>query len=90
MNPIATLQQERDEALQALEQHTNKYYWLKGYGTGWQGSHYGISEEEYAAVYGRVKELRGRVIALNQEIARLRRIARPGRGMTLLAHRKVV
>ncbi len=89
MNPIAILREEHDEALQALEQHTTKYYWLKGYGTGWQGSHYSISDEEYTAAYERVKELRGRVIALNQEIVRLRRIARPGRGISLLAHRKV-
>ena len=87
MNPIAILRRELASAEHELTALTDRYTWLKGWGTGWKAAHYGMSDAEYNAVYERCVTLRQRVAALDKEITRLQKVARPGRGVSLLAHR---
>jgi len=72
-NPLLMAKQE----LATLEA---KYYWLKGFGTGWKGSHYGIGEGVYRAVWDRAHYLR-------QEIMRMQKATGPHKGTSLVAHR---
>lgn len=86
MNPIQQLRADLASARDALELHHAKYYWLKGYGTGWCGAHYGISEEEYQGAYARTTALRGRILVLQAEIARLTQVSGARQKTSLLTH----
>lgn len=70
MNQVTDLRADLAQAVAALAAHHTKYYWCKGYGTGWKGSHYGISQEEYDAAYARNTDLRGRILAIQADIER--------------------
>ena len=86
MNPIAILRRERavlEPELAALE---NKYSWLKGWGTGWLPQHYGMSDVEWDAIHARHFALRGRIIAIEKEIALLKRVSGPRHKTSSLAH----
>ncbi len=76
MNQMTDLRAELQAAQAALDAHQNKYYWVKGYGTGWKGSHYGISQDEYEWAYQHNTELRGRVLRIMQTIERRKKPAR--------------
>ncbi len=76
MNQVTELRADLEHAKHALAMHYEQYYFCKGYGTGWQGSHYGISQEEYDAAFVRTTELRGRILGIQSDIARR---TKPGR-----------
>ena len=76
MSHICDLRADLARAHAALDAHYAKYYFCKGYGTGWKGSHYGITQEEYDAAYARNTELRDRILRLMRAIERHKQ---PGR-----------
>ncbi len=70
MNQVTDLRSELQSAQAELQALHKKYYFLKGYGTGWRGGHYGISQEEYDWAYQHNTVLRGRVLKIMQSIER--------------------
>lgn len=83
MNQVTDLRAELQAAQALLDAHQHKYYWVKGYGTGWEGAHYGISQEEYVWSKQHNTVLRGRVLYLMQAIERRKK---PGRMRASMAH----
>ena len=84
-NPIQALRRDLAVTQDALEQIENEYYWLKGYGTGWKASHYGLSDAEWDAIQAEHRSLRERALALHKRIGLLRKQA--GRRTSAQAHR---
>ena len=76
MNQVTDLRAELRRVEIELKAHQDKYYWVKGYGTGWKGAHYGISQEEYDWAYQHNTVLRGRILRLMQAIEQRKK---PGR-----------
>ena len=85
MSQMTDLRTELDLAQADLAAHHKRYYWLKGYGTGWKGSHYGISQEEYDWAYQHNTVLRGRVLRVMQTIERHKKPGRMRPSMVRLA-----
>ncbi len=73
---MTDLRADLQAAQSELAAHHKRYYWVKGLGTGWKGSHYGISQEEYVWAYQHNTVLRGHVLRIMQTIERRKK---PGR-----------
>lgn len=81
-NPLQALRRDLADTQEALGTLESKYSWLKGWGTGWKASHYGLSDAEWDSIQANHRALRERATAISKEICVLRK----KRKISVLAH----